>query len=792
MISCKVYSQSALQAAELTLKDDKIGDEKQLGNYKCHKCTMAFDKSDDLLQHLLSSHHRTPKRLRHEMSMNEEVIIKNGKYECQFCHKSFEERHRYNGHLGNHIKDYFKRIEASSGFKTIQRSPVPPLVGVDPGVSKIQESVGIDMGTIAINSDIKINDGISSTAENYKIEENTTVESYSSKQDIVCSTTNDKAEKRNRVTDVAVENNVYQGAVSAISSKGNDSICKSSDEKNVECTIGRNNNLGSQEEGSQNCSLAVVGGNQSCAYDKNEDQVCVRLMGEQHKERGSDSGLIVPNSEEKTVDGKTIKDRQLFNTISCTTTDGRVLFGKEKLEHCSAQENVAINSKEKGSEACLVVSSGGYQRYGSVLNMHGLSTSTVGEMTHKMDSKVGLPSSLGFTCVSNNKVNQVSAITVNKPKLGEVDKSRNDVQAFGFGSNSTLAVEDMKTINDLESSYGSCSAFPSWNEQMPFTENNIKGNPSCTSKIHHQEKESQGSKLTLYTHRQCFGPENVIVNVSNGISEVPNQVQGTCYNNSEHRKDVHVLEGCVTNIELGRGSNFLLVPSANGLTFALKDDGVLNDTSKNFMQDRIFESNVTEPASDVQRHVNENYMTNIPCNTMDWSNHKGLKGLCDGEPLTGFDHGHREQEVDVAKSTMLENCSKNCQLVNSGNQHKFSLEDNVTGFYSCNLDEKKRASLDSSLCLSNSEQVWNVESNLNRISIGKAQEEPRLEDLNPRRNESVIGFSSHAQNSENVASGFMWRTDEENDLLGSFADNSSRLVHSSGCFPSYDVMSDKV
>ncbi|KAF2299700.1 hypothetical protein GH714_002568 [Hevea brasiliensis] len=744
-IACRRYI-STLQAADLTLKADKNGDEKQssslnigipgqvqtLRKYKCHKCIMVFDEPDDLLQHLLSSHHRTPKRLKQGASMNEEVIMKNGKY--------------------------FKRIEASSGFMTHPKEPCPPLLGVHPDVLKIQESIGIAMGAVAVNSDIKINDEISSAVPNYKTKENPTGESYCDKQDIVCSTTNDKGEKMNKVTDIdAVGNNVYPGAVSAISNKENDSVYKSSDEKNViECTTGRISNLGSQETGSQSCSLAAVGRNQGCANDNDEDQAHIRLMEEHYQERGSDSGLIAPHSEKKTVDGKTIEDRLHSSTVSCMTIDDRVFVGKDKLRtdfgvRCSAQENVSTNSKEQSYEGCLVVTYGGLQRYGSVNNVHGLSTSAV-ELKHEMDSKGGLTSS-DFARVSNNKMYQVSGKTVNKPKLKVVGRSRNDVQTVGFGSNSTLIVEDTKIINDMESSYGSCSAIPSWNEQICFTENNMKGNPSCTRKIHHQEKDSEGSELTLYAHQKCFDSENINVNVSNGTLEVPNHVEVPCSNNSEHSKDIDALEGCVTNIELGRSSNnFSLFPLANGLTFALKDDGVLNDTSKNFMQDRNFESSLGGPSSDVKTHFNENNMNKVSCNTMDWSKHKGFKSQCDGEPLIVFDHGHSEQDVDVVKSTMLESCSKDFTLVNSGNQEKFSMEDNLNG---------------------------------------KVQEEPRLQDLNPRRNESVIGSSSHTQTSENVVSGFMWRTDEENDLLGSFADTSSRLVNSSSCFPSYDVMSDK-
>ncbi|XP_021690636.2 uncharacterized protein LOC110672228 isoform X2 [Hevea brasiliensis] len=287
-------------------------------------------------------------------------------------------------------------------------------------------------------------------------------------------------------------------------------------------------------------------------------------------------------------------------------------------------------------------------------------------------------------------------------------------------------------------------------------------------------------------------PENIIVKVSNGTIEVPNLVEVPCSNICDHSKDADVLEGCVTNIEQGRSSNnFLLAPSANGLTFSLKDDGALDGRSKNLMPDKNFESSFGEPSSNEQTHGNENSMNKVSCNTVDQWKHKGFKSLCDGEPHTGFDHCYREQDMDSVKSTMQESCSKDCPLVNSGTQQKFSMEDDVTGLCSWTLDEKKRAPIDSLLCLSNSEQVWSVDNNSNRILTGKAKEEPRLEDLNPRKNESVIGFSTHTPTSVNVISEFMWRTDEKNDLHGSFADTSSQLVHSTGCFPSCEVMSDK-
>ncbi|RZC49120.1 hypothetical protein C5167_017546 [Papaver somniferum] len=65
----------------------------------CHKCNTSYADKDAYLQHLLTSH-QSKNKSRLCTSISDGVIIKDGKYECQFCHKIFLEKHRYNGHVG--------------------------------------------------------------------------------------------------------------------------------------------------------------------------------------------------------------------------------------------------------------------------------------------------------------------------------------------------------------------------------------------------------------------------------------------------------------------------------------------------------------------------------------------------------------------------------------------------------------------------------------------------------------------------------------------------------------------
>lgn len=95
--------------------------------FECAKCNLTFDERNAYLQHLLSVHQKASKRCRSGATVGEGVIIKDGKYECQFCHKVFLERRSYNGHVGIHVRNSGKNsIELSTpaNFEGNSESPV--------------------------------------------------------------------------------------------------------------------------------------------------------------------------------------------------------------------------------------------------------------------------------------------------------------------------------------------------------------------------------------------------------------------------------------------------------------------------------------------------------------------------------------------------------------------------------------------------------------------------------------------------------------------------------------------
>ncbi|KAH9658032.1 methyl-CpG-binding domain-containing protein 8 [Citrus sinensis] len=117
--------------------------------FECHKCEMTFDEKDTYLQHLLSFHQRTTRRYRLGSSVGDGVIIKDGKFECQFCHKVFHERRRYNGHVGIHVRNYVRGIEEPHGRLTLQKRTESPIRDEFPTrISKMDALIEIAQNSI--------------------------------------------------------------------------------------------------------------------------------------------------------------------------------------------------------------------------------------------------------------------------------------------------------------------------------------------------------------------------------------------------------------------------------------------------------------------------------------------------------------------------------------------------------------------------------------------------------------------------------------------------------------------
>ncbi|CAK9174036.1 unnamed protein product [Ilex paraguariensis] len=113
--------------------------------FDCYKCNLTFDEKNDYLQHLMSYHQKTTRRYRLGKSVGDGVIIKDGKYECQFCHKVFQERRSYNGHVGIHVRNYVRGSEELLAPVTAQKSSED---GLPSRISKMDALIEIAQNSI--------------------------------------------------------------------------------------------------------------------------------------------------------------------------------------------------------------------------------------------------------------------------------------------------------------------------------------------------------------------------------------------------------------------------------------------------------------------------------------------------------------------------------------------------------------------------------------------------------------------------------------------------------------------
>ncbi|RWW52571.1 hypothetical protein BHE74_00040994 [Ensete ventricosum] len=67
----------------------------------CEKQIVLYNSEN---QQQLASQQRSAKRRKVGKLIDQCVMVKDGNFECQFCHKMFTERHRYDGHVGVHVR----------------------------------------------------------------------------------------------------------------------------------------------------------------------------------------------------------------------------------------------------------------------------------------------------------------------------------------------------------------------------------------------------------------------------------------------------------------------------------------------------------------------------------------------------------------------------------------------------------------------------------------------------------------------------------------------------------------
>ncbi|KAG4162432.1 hypothetical protein ERO13_D01G114901v2 [Gossypium hirsutum] len=396
---------------------------------KCHKCTMTFNLQDDFICHLLSSHKGSAMSSGHGTPANEEVKIKNGKYECQFCHQLFEERNCYSSHLGIHMENNMKKVEGSVG----EQNTVQPL-----------NSAGSN----------EIGPGFRCSESN----ENALVETFTDKYNHEGSLlSNDEQDKVNMNEKVLADRNCDTKSKFCFVTDNKGDITDATAAADLNVCLGSENILfTSDKEGISRPS------------DKIDVGFAVNSMEEKKREMASNTSFLAPNAkgnmftDENTEDGhfpSFLKGMEVDLKDKATRDDPKAGCADTSTE----LSNVRIDTVQGNySEGCSLIPSGNKQRVNLVDHLKGASVTT--DSTHERGSGCGLNSSKGDqTCVINNSLILVSG-TLDDPESIMVNESANIDPTICFQSHLPMkkpSQEKSETV--LLTSHGREQIFPSDN-----------------------------------------------------------------------------------------------------------------------------------------------------------------------------------------------------------------------------------------------------------------------------------------------------------------------------------------
>lgn len=93
---------------------------------KCSKGDLNLSNRSDSMAHLTGHHTQKVKKTSTSKSIVDGVIMINGKYECQICHKVFNERNRYTGHVGVHVRNAKRLLDPQGEIPSGGKADIHP------------------------------------------------------------------------------------------------------------------------------------------------------------------------------------------------------------------------------------------------------------------------------------------------------------------------------------------------------------------------------------------------------------------------------------------------------------------------------------------------------------------------------------------------------------------------------------------------------------------------------------------------------------------------------------------
>nr|GLL48104.1 uncharacterized protein LOC109170500 isoform X2 [Ipomoea trifida] len=732
-----------------TSVNDQIQDVLKLGDLQevhvgeiahCENCNLDFGNKDDLLQHQSSCQRR--KRSKIGQSISDGVIIKDGKFVCQFCHKSFDERHRYNGHVGTHVRNQVKnaieslQVNSSQTDSTLQE---PVVANRD-----FSEISGLDTKT-KMNSSPKGNFGNLDGKHLETFDKSTSadapVDLFSNKS-TRCSTSEAiLSNDENTACCPPAAEDASEKANNSYDQQGRNSSSSSPFPLNDKLDIVKNSATGGTssivefEKGPISGSdLHSSDGNvEACDVDE------MQLDKDRHAvNKESISGLCINSSG---LDGNT----QISVQLPCDAESCR-----EEMNGVSVSPIPTGSAQKSGSEDCLKTLSGDAEERAGNLNL------------------------VFSSCVDEQRFDDLSS--VEKNYSGGCAKSNND------------NVSDL----EMEDHFG-CA--PSWKKDIDSAEKYGSQFPDCFEEEPREQKTLESGLLSLSGYEKNDAIENYVDNVS--MRKVDNLdvniLQDVNVNDDELIFPFSSSHGAL-NADASTD-----LKQDRSLNFSLFSDGNENKACKSNVE--MYEQEPSEtamlPPAFVQEASNQAFSrARSYTNSLDGPKLNGLHGSVHQDLNLSFGNSH----VEVGANTnTMQLQQQGYPAGRSGFQfgvgQTYGAQTSLHNIDHRRVENQKQGGV-VGVDLQNSSFNSNVVdfgNNYNTVFSNSGWGEQRMDEVGKfGKNIMTSARSNVVQPNKAIMDGNIWRTSVGNVLNhdGSAA-NANSLVQSSNCFQTYDIMSDK-
>lgn len=728
----------------------------------CDKCEMTFIAQDDLLQHQ-SCHRR--RRSKNGESVTDGVIIKDGKFECQICHKTFLERHRYNGHMGAHVRNQVKFSDQ------IRATSVEDSLGT--GIFDV-----IPPGSLGKSSDtLESNFATGSLRANADHVLNTHSLHGNDKQHGYWKESNDKVQKVDKAIDVDVlQHNLPLNSQAGLHNNGNNDFCGPSEGSSVIKGVAIGNEAGVKMPDSESCRPAVL--------DK------------------------IPGRIEKTVTGPSVNMEEpkvqadagidlLENVGSCDIglDDGHLSHKMIEIRlegnKYGADESNVFDKKRDGLDVTTGI--GQLQHNESKDPLCSNDDNVDGKLVcNVFGSKQDVASDYMAPCVDKEKCYD-NVLNYIQPSPSSMVVGQEDNRIYPLlGKESCSAVEltkDSATTLQEARNIGTCTVPPSLNEQVSFTEKYNNEVSTCVLEGNEQPKDSGSSLPSISPFQDNCGVQSY----SNGVSARQmwepkvNDVQNVGNNGLFHFS----CSSDPMNIDSITSSKHERRPECRSFFPSRSAGDNIDDVHNNLSQQSrkqpsgsvLLTQSFTAEAAQQPYDMNKIFAPQVDeCKLTDTGNSK-------------------IEDLSLASDSQL--YSKNVQLerfptenfdVQSGIRQISGVQSNLNNTDHNDPDNHRevRAFGIDLHGPAFGDHTYEFDNRFNMIYQGKVWEGPKIDEVENSGNKFIIGFDGgNQQPVEDVMSGGIWRAGEGNLLQTGLANTSTPLEESSNSFRNLDIISQK-